>query len=363
MINYKEANQISIKAYLASLNIHPAKERNYYGMYHSPFREDRNASMKVDYNKNLWIDYGTGEGGTAIDLVMTIENCSFQTAIAALERIDRRTNEGIYDSIAVGMHKRIDSRSYCRMDANTYAHQYNNTTDTFFFHRNNDFVTNSTPREPAINIRQVVKIAHPALLDYLKERGIREDIAQRQCVEIHYTVNDKPYYALGFENNNGGYELRSRYFKGCTSKDISSRIDHGRENRDSNLSSENCLLFEGFMDYLSFLTIQEKEPQRQIPTLAPADTSTNISGDVIILNSLTNLSKAVDILAKYKSVSLFLDNDDAGQKAVRELQTTCRNVEDRSLLYRGCKDLNEYLCKKRLEHKCQAAQKQHRHRL
>ena len=45
-------------------------------MYHSPFREDKDASMKVDYNQNLWIDYGTGEGGTIIDLVMRIDNVS-----------------------------------------------------------------------------------------------------------------------------------------------------------------------------------------------------------------------------------------------------------------------------------------------
>ena len=72
----KIINQFPIRDYLAGSGIYPAKDNGFYGMYHSPFREDRNASMKVDYNKNLWIDYGTGEGGTLIDLVMRIENCS-----------------------------------------------------------------------------------------------------------------------------------------------------------------------------------------------------------------------------------------------------------------------------------------------
>ena len=72
-MNAKEINRISIKNYLAELNILPAKDRGYYGLYHSPFREDYNASMKVDFEKNLWIDYGANIGGTLIDLVMQIE--------------------------------------------------------------------------------------------------------------------------------------------------------------------------------------------------------------------------------------------------------------------------------------------------
>ena len=70
IMTYKEANNISIKDYLNSLGIQPAKEKGSYGMYRSPLREDNTPSFKVDYNANLWCDYGTGEGGTLIDLVM-----------------------------------------------------------------------------------------------------------------------------------------------------------------------------------------------------------------------------------------------------------------------------------------------------
>jgi hypothetical protein len=82
-----DINRFPIREYLAGLNIYPAKERGYYGMYHSPFREDNNASMKVDYDKNLWIDYGSNEGGTLIDLVMRIENCSAGEAMQKLEHL------------------------------------------------------------------------------------------------------------------------------------------------------------------------------------------------------------------------------------------------------------------------------------
>jgi len=81
----KIINQFPIRGYLAEINILPAKDNGYYGMYHSPFRDDHNASMKVDFDKNLWIDYGTNEGGTLIDLVMKISNCSFHDAISRFE--------------------------------------------------------------------------------------------------------------------------------------------------------------------------------------------------------------------------------------------------------------------------------------
>ena len=71
----KAINKFPIREYLASRGIRPAKDRSYCGLYHSPLREDHMPSMKVDYDKNLWIDYGAGEGGTLIDLVMHMERC------------------------------------------------------------------------------------------------------------------------------------------------------------------------------------------------------------------------------------------------------------------------------------------------
>ncbi len=82
----KTINKLPIKKYLAGRGIHPAKDKGYYGLYHSPFREDNTPSMKVDYDKNLWIDYGAGEGGTLIDLVMRLERCDAGEAMRLLEQ-------------------------------------------------------------------------------------------------------------------------------------------------------------------------------------------------------------------------------------------------------------------------------------
>ena len=86
IMTYKEANNISIKDYLNSFGIQPVTEKGSYGMYRSPLREDNTPSFKVDYNVNLWCDYGTGEGGTLIDLVMKQHGCNAYGAICRLEQ-------------------------------------------------------------------------------------------------------------------------------------------------------------------------------------------------------------------------------------------------------------------------------------
>jgi hypothetical protein len=275
-----DINRFPIREYLAGLNIHPAKERGYYGMYHSPFRADSSASMKVDYDNNLWIDYGSNEGGTLIDLVMRIENCTNGRAMQLLE-------------------------------------QHLSGKHSFSFQGNN--IPNRRETEPTIQITGVTPISNPALIDYLRERRINIDITKLHCKEINYSVNGKSYYAIGFPNDAGGYELRSKYFKGCTSKDITSQKN----------GQDSCQLFEGFMDYLSFLTMKNWQ---QSPV------------DVLVLNSLTNLPKITNTLAGYKSVALFLDNDEAGKRAVQNLSSVCKEVIDQSVHYASHKDLNEYLC-------------------
>ncbi len=290
-----EANAISIKQYLSENGIQPSKDRGYYGMYHSPFREDHNASLKVDYDQNVWHDFGTGEGGGLIDLVMRMENCSFHEAISKLEQ------------------------KYSHADIGTYQ-SANTATSNFSFHRKNADSELKSP-ESSIMLQNVQPISNLALIEYLHERRISIDIARIHCSEVHYSVNKKPYYAVGFQNDKGGYELRSKYFKGCTSKDITSM----------NRNKDHCLLFEGFMDYLSFLTMKNIQ---------------NSPIDVIVLNSLANLPKVKNTLESHKSISLFLDNDLAGKRAVLELESVCKDVIDQSFFYSKHKDLNEYLCHK-----------------
>ncbi|MBB6276330.1 hypothetical protein FHS80_001445, partial [Porphyromonas circumdentaria] len=76
--------EIPIGDYLHACGIEPAKRYNGYALYHAPYREDPNASLKVDFRQNLWHDYGTSQGGSIIDLVMRMQGCSAYEAMAHL---------------------------------------------------------------------------------------------------------------------------------------------------------------------------------------------------------------------------------------------------------------------------------------
>jgi len=275
-MNVQEANNISIKLYLSGLNIFPVKEKDHYGMYRSPFRADTEPSFKVDYRQNLWYDFGSGEGGTMIDLAMKINHCTFAEAMQKLS-----ANSG-----------------------------------SFSFHGK------QSPTESNIHIIKVLPLTNSALLDYLAERKINLDAARQQCSEIHYTVGGKAYFAIGFANDAGGYELRNKYFKGCLSPKGITTIDKG---------TDACLVFEGFMDYLSYLTIQKIE---------------RTENNVAILNSVANIQKAMNFLKTQKEIYTYFDNDDAGKQAVQELKSVYKNVSDQSERYKNYKDLNAFLCEK-----------------
>lgn len=273
----KAINKFPIREYLATRGIRPAKDKGYYGLYHSPLREDHTPSMKVDYDKNLWIDYGAGEGGTLIDLVMHMERCDAGEAMRQLEQ----HIGGMSVSSFIGK--------------------------------------NPIPqRPPSIIVERVRPLESLALLDYLTERGIDLAVARAHCLEVHYRVANKFYFAVGFRNDDGGWELRNRYFKGCTSKaPTTRRCDY-----------PTCLVFEGFMDYLSFLTFKHNP---------------NPPHDTVVLNSVTNLAKAIPFIASHERVYTYLDNDEVGRKVTAELKAACRNLSDQSVHYRPHNDLNDYL--------------------
>ena len=163
-------------------------------------------------------------------------------------------------------------------------------------------------------------LQNPRLLGYLEERGINAHVAIPNCEEVRYRVHGKRYYAIGFRNEAGGMELRNRFFKGCIPpKDISLKRN----------GSDVCAVFEGLMDYLSAMQLGI------------------IASDWLVLNSVSNVEKAVKALQGYGRIECFLDNDDAGRRTFQRLHDCFgEKVIDRSFLYAEHKDLNEFLLSK-----------------
>ena len=176
---------------------------------------------------------------------------------------------------------------------------------------------------------QVLPLSHPALIRYLQDRCIDIEVAKSVCKEVHYEVNNKRYFAIGFPNCGGGYELRIPFFKGCIApKDIS----HFYADEPKKI----CFLFEGFIDFLSFMTLRRiQNPQYNELS----------NQDYLILNSVTNIHKALKCLSVYNNIQCFLDNDEAGRNAYLQLSKELGDSGVKaSALYNGYKDLNDYLC-------------------
>ena len=186
--------------------------------------------------------------------------------------------------------------------------------------------------EPAMKNIQSQPLTHHALVDYLVKRGIPLEIGRSYCCEVHYEIHGKRYFALGFPNSSGGYELRNPYFKGCMGrKDIT--ILKGEEVKE--LDTSCCHVFEGFFDFLSFRVLQAMGKLR-----LPAYGSTHY----IILNSVNNLGKALREMTHVERIYTYLDNDQAGRKATETILGLYEpRTVDLSFMFEGHNDLNDYL--------------------
>jgi hypothetical protein len=135
-----------------------------------------------------------------------------------------------------------------------------------------------TATEPPLSIRSEKSVEHPALIRYLKQRGIKKEIADRHVKEVLVDngVTGKSIFALGFKNEEGGNELRNPFFKGSTRPKTISFV------RTDNPPANRIHLFQGFMDYLSAVTRFGQD---------------YLDGDSIILNSAAFCPKRFRLFA------------------------------------------------------------------
>ena len=275
----EEAREMDMVAYLSTLGHEPAKIRNGDYWYLSPLRNEKTASFKVNRKLNRWYDHGLGKGGNLIDFAILYNNCTVGEFLQSLQ-------------------------------GNLSLQQ-----------------PHSREREPLqnepgirISIREIKTLASFTLHRYLYQRRIQLAVADQFCKEVHYTLNGRDYFAIGFQNNAGGYELRNTFFKGsCTPKDITT-IDNG---------ADHITVFEGFFDFLSFMTIALNAPASQ--------------SNFMVLNSVTFFEKARPFMEKHACINLYLDRDKTGQSCTQHALSLSKKYRDKSSLYKGYKDLNDWI--------------------
>jgi Toprim-like len=276
-MNCNEANEILIIDFLYSKGIEPKKVvgNNYW--YLSPLREENTPSFKVDASINRWYDHGMAIGGKLVDLGVRLHQIS---VAEFLEKISGQS----------------------------FSHSFS-------------FQKPESKVSPPI-IKKVKEIENKALVNYLEERAIHPTwMADIFCKEVYFSTSSKNYFGIGFKNDLGGYEIRSKYFKGCIGPKGITTIKKNTTN--------SFALFEGFFDFLS--VFQE------------GGTVTDFS--FIILNSVNQIEQAIKELKKCSPdyILSYFDNDDAGRKCFQNLKNVFPKAIDRSHHYEGYKDFNEMI--------------------
>ena len=289
-----EAKQIDLVDYLALLGHQPQKVRNQDYWYLSPLRVEKTPSFKVNRQLNIWYDHGTGKGGNLVDFGTLYFNCSVADLLQRLSQNQSASSFSFHPPTTLGNQHPAPA---------SFAGEKKDTPDS------------------KIVILDARPLKEQSLLDYLQKRCIPVEIASRFCKEVDFLLYGKKHTVIGFQNNAGGYELRSENFKGSSAPKEITLVDN---------HTEQIAIFEGFFSFLSFCTINRNQ---QAPLT-----------NCLVLNSLSFFEKSRPLMEQYKQVHLILDRDTAGVNHTRKaLQWDGNKYIDRSDFYHNRKDLNDWL--------------------
>jgi hypothetical protein len=277
----REAKEMDMVSYLSKLGYEPQEKKGCNYWYISPLRDEKTPSFKVNFKMNRWYDWGEGRGGNFIDFGTLYHKCSVKEFL-----------------------QRLASESF-----NVVTHQKPSPT------------ISSDDEKGQIKVVSVRPIVSLPLLRYLQKRRIPQAIADQYCKEVNYRLNEKEYYAIGFKNNAGGYELRNEYIKSASSPKDITFVDNG---------SNALVTFEGFFNFLSYRAMYDKQ---EVPLR-----------NFLILNSTSFFEKSLPLMQRHSSVHLYLDNDKTGQKFTQQgLDLSKEKFKDERGLYQKYSDLNDML--------------------
>lgn len=274
----EQARLIPIIEYLDNLGFKCQYTRGRNHWYLSPFRNEKHASFKVNSLRNIWYDFGEGCGGNLIDLGTRLHQCSVSDLLQMLAGSSYTPVSTPVDRAAIEKEE-ADSK---------------------------------------VKIIGTFDLVDHGLLAYLKSRGINLAVAKQYCKQADFTIYQKKYMAISFANRSGGYELRSSGIKVCSSPKDLTLIDNGSKNLKST---------EGYMDFLSLLTMHPKD---------------HTDFNYLILNSVNMLSRALESMGEYKNIFTYYDQNNAGRKATALVMNTFKNAVDASVFYPKHEDVNDY---------------------
>ena len=276
---------------LTNLGFVPGKRVRNEQLYLSPLCDTGTIpSFSINNKQGTWFDFGEGKGGNIIDFGLKYwKGSSFQEV---LEKI----------VLTCGGSVPVLS------NAPNYKRQP---------------VAKKEPNYEILDIKDLGSNA--AILNYLEGRGVGQ-VAEGRLKEIYYYVEDEnkkqtKFFAAGWQNEQGAWEIRNLNFKGCLGHKAISFIPN---------SEKRLAVFEGFFNYLSWLTEN------------PFATD-----GVLVLNSLSLLQAGIIKAQDFKDISLFFDNDPSGRQGTLDFQAAIPWATDRSGIYKDHNDYNDLIVAER----------------
>ena len=240
-------------------------------------------TASVKCEGNLYYDFGDASGGNTIDFIMKHSSIDFVQAVKWLRKESTSFSFDLPKQISFSEHKK--KKSYC--------------------------------------INNVQQLQNHILIDYLNTRKLNIEVCKRYLVEVYYTVNEKKYFGVGFKTNKGSYEIRNKYAKLALGQKWFTWINNGQS---------SIIVLESWSDFIALITLYPKCEK---------------SKDFLVLNSLSMLSKADEVLNIYSEILFALDNDNAAskisEKCLKKWNTDKFSSRDIRYLFDGFKDVNEYL--------------------
>lgn len=263
-MNIETARTIPLSEILEKSGARPARKTARGDWYYSPFRNERTPSFKVNTGRNTWYDFGEGRGGDGIDLV-----CAYLQTTG--------TGHTVSDAL--------------RWLGNMFE---GNMPVQVFPQRQ------VKKEESVLVLKSVRSLSHIALVKYMEDRGISKEVACKYLKEVTILNRrtGKEFFAVAIKNEDGGYDYRNLYRKGCVRKKAISFI------RGTVYGNGGIHVFEGFMDFLSAIMQCREKP---------------FEDDTIILNSISSMKEATAYIRNYgyRKAFTWLDNDEAGKKATQ----------------------------------------------
>ncbi len=270
----EDINNIDLVDFLKARKIYPQKISQHYNWYNSmlPGQPDHSLTFLIDRPKNRWQDFSSGASGGLTDWCQIMYGWSAEETLSWLSTVSPEDSQPILSA------------------------------------------------QSNIQILTTSPIQSQYLIQLLWENHIQLAVARKHSVEVHYSIQQKAYYAIGFPTPEGGYQLKNKT-QIISSGPSSPTLIFNR--------SDHCCLFEQFWDLLTFLSITSLQEE---------------AIDLVVLNDPEHLKQTLPKLQPYSRLHCFFTNSPHGDHLTYEIKQHYPQTTDHRPLYSHYKSLNPWVC-------------------